>query len=119
MNQCLAQLQLASLPRKPVRTRSCRRWLPAISVVLLALSACEKNNPGDATDARIDGPPTGCNADPGKCTGATAVCDTTNDVCAVATPKVIITNLSRNATRTPPRGSILRNSRRRAPIGRT
>ena len=36
-------------------------------------------------DGPLDGPILGCNADPGKCTGATLVCDTPADVCVECT----------------------------------
>ncbi len=52
----------------------------------LALMGCEKNNPAVAADAALDGPPTGCKAEPSKCTGATAVCDTVGDVCVECLP---------------------------------
>ncbi|MBP9086302.1 MAG: hypothetical protein KBG15_09285, partial [Kofleriaceae bacterium] len=44
------------------------------------------NNCMDLVDAALDGPPTGCKAEPSKCTGATAVCDTVGDVCVECLP---------------------------------
>ena len=43
------------------------------------------NNCMNLVDAPIDGPSTGCVADPGKCTGATLVCEPGADVCVECT----------------------------------
>ena len=64
--------------------------LLAASAILVSLSltqvACVKDNPTFAVDAPIDGPPTGCVADPGKCTVGTLVCEPVEDVCVECLP---------------------------------
>ena len=62
----------------------------AVLAILVSLSltqvACVKDNPTFLVDAPVDGPPTGCVADPGKCTGATLVCEPGADVCVECLP---------------------------------
>ena len=63
--------------------------LLAASAMLVSLSltqvACVKDNPTFLVDAPVDGPPTGCVADPGKCTVGTLVCEPVKDVCVECT----------------------------------